>query len=346
MSQSMMSTLISPITTFLRSNNRSALAISGIVIYLSLVKLLRFRRRDQIKKIALKCNPSWELEEGMTDAITYEIFGPISMQEFPLIYRKSLEFALFKTYGIPTISRLLDTTKEFKQCAGKRYDDTDLLLTEIAGHPLSHDRSHRAQDRMNEIHGRYKISNDDYLYTLCLFVMEPINWINEYEWRKLEDWEVHSIFITWKRIGERMGITGIPDNIKELDAWYQKYEQEKMTYAITNRRVADTTTALFLSKTPKFLHPYLVYFIYALMKPHVLKAFGYPEPPQFLRSMMHTTLKLRGWFIRHFCLPRVFQVRRIPEFPNREGLYIPNFHSYERTYEHGYTIEGLGPKRH
>lgn len=41
--------------------------------------------------------------------------------EFPFMGNKALEFALFRTYGVPSISRILQKTKQFKKCAGKRY---------------------------------------------------------------------------------------------------------------------------------------------------------------------------------------------------------------------------------
>ena len=46
-----------------------------------------------------------------------------------------------------------------------------------------------ALERLNEIHGKYPIRNEDYLYTLSLFILEPIKWINKYEWRKLDPLE-------------------------------------------------------------------------------------------------------------------------------------------------------------
>jgi len=46
---------------------------------------------------------------------------------------------------------------------------------------------------MNYIHSRYqkagKISNDDLLYTLSVFITEPINWVEMYEWREMSDTE-------------------------------------------------------------------------------------------------------------------------------------------------------------
>lgn len=54
-----------------------------------------------------------------------------------------------------------------------------------------YDRREASINRLNELHGKYPISNEDYLYTLVLFVTEPIRWINSWEWRKLDIREVN-----------------------------------------------------------------------------------------------------------------------------------------------------------
>lgn len=55
---------------------------------------------------------------------------------------------------------------------------------------------------MNYLHGLYqksgKISNDDMLYTLSLFVLELRRWIDTYEWRKLTDMEVCAMYVPSK----------------------------------------------------------------------------------------------------------------------------------------------------
>ena len=48
-----------------------------------------------------------------------------------------------------------------------------------------------ALERLNELHGKYPIKNDDYLYTLALFICEPIEWITRYEWRKPDPREIN-----------------------------------------------------------------------------------------------------------------------------------------------------------
>lgn len=50
--------------------------------------------------------------------------------DMPLLLNYSLAFALFKTYAIPSISKLLSVTGEFKsaETVSKRYADTEILI--------------------------------------------------------------------------------------------------------------------------------------------------------------------------------------------------------------------------
>ena len=69
----------------------------------------------------------------MTNVDAQAIIMYLLELEFPRLYYTSLQFALFKTYGIPTISKLLVATKEFSTSkkASKRYADTTILISEL-----------------------------------------------------------------------------------------------------------------------------------------------------------------------------------------------------------------------
>src|SRR5207244_7943076 len=86
--------------------------------------------------------------------------------EFPFDTTRALEFALFRTFCVPRISALLDRTGEFQHRAQKRYDDTDLIVSELMEWGYDSDRGQRALRRMNQLHGRFAIANEDFLYVL------------------------------------------------------------------------------------------------------------------------------------------------------------------------------------
>src|SRR5919108_262387 len=84
--------------------------------------------------------------------------------EFPFDTTRSLEFALFRTFSVPSIAALLDRTGEFERRAQKRYDDTDIIVSMLMERGYDSERGRAALRRMNQLHGRFTIANDDFLY--------------------------------------------------------------------------------------------------------------------------------------------------------------------------------------
>ena len=136
--------------------------------------------------------------------------------DFNFIAVKSLEFGLFKTYAIPSISKVLYSTRELVDRCGRRYDDTDLLIREFLEHDPNEPRAMASINRMNCIHSQYKISNDDYLYVLSVFIVEPVRWVERYGFRYPHGKEKYAMHLRWKIIGEQMGIKDIPATYARL----------------------------------------------------------------------------------------------------------------------------------
>src|SRR5690348_18383989 len=105
------------------------------------------------------------------DVDYHEIYRQLATLEFPWDIYQALSFALFRTYAVPSIGELLDRTGEFTQRVQKRYDDTGILLEEIQEHGLSHPRGRSAVRRINQMHARFDISNDDMRYVLATFIV-------------------------------------------------------------------------------------------------------------------------------------------------------------------------------
>ena len=105
------------------------------------------------------------------DADHQQIVHLLVGYEFPWDFQRSLEIALLRTFASPSISGLLDATGEFRKRGQKRYDDTSLLVAEFMKHGYDSVRGKAAIQRMNELHGRYNISNEDFLFVIF--------WINK-----------------------------------------------------------------------------------------------------------------------------------------------------------------------
>jgi hypothetical protein len=266
--------------------------------------------------------------DSLDPGVEYERICFLSTNhDFPWDVEQSLSLAFFKTYSIPTISELLDRTGEFRQQAQKRYDDTKLILAEILDAGLDSELGRGATRRMNLMHGRFSISNDDYLYVLSTLVLEPIRWNERWGWRRYTDKESRAQLEYWRELARRMNIHDVPPDLDELERWSRGYEAANLRFADSNRRVADHTLGLFLSWYPPPLRPLVRIAILAMLEDSVLDAFGHAHPPRWFRVTLDLGLRVRATTLRFF--PR----RRLPRLLSRE---------HTRTYRFGHQLTDLG----
>lgn len=250
--------------------------------------------------------------------------------EFPFDIARSLEFALFRTYAVPRISGLLSKTGELAERTRKRYDDTDLILSELIEHGYDSERGRAALANMNRQHGHHPIRNEDHLYVLSTFIFEPIRWIERFGYRPMIERERIAWFRFWCAVGERMGIRDIPEDYLDFERYNVEYERERFRFAKSNRAVAEKTTDLLLGfYLPRPLFPLGRPAIHALLDEPLLEAFGFPARSTALQRTIRGLLRLRGKLVRW--LPE----RRKPLL--RTQMRRP-------TYPQGYRIEDLGPQ--
>lgn len=257
-----------------------------------------------------------------------EISYLFTCYEFPWDVIRSLEFALFRVFGVAKGTPLLASTGEFLQRTQKRYDDTVLILSEILENGYDSPRGQAALVRMNKQHGRFKIPNDEYVYTLSTFILEPARWIDRYGWRKVTETEKQAAFYFWTELGRRMGIRDMPESYAAFDAFNRAYEQEQFRYAPENELVAVATRNLMLSWVlPKPLFALGAPFVHALIDDPLLQAVGMPPAPGWLQALVRRCVWLRGQLVR------MLPPRKKPHLLTR----LPN-----RTYPEGYSIPDLG----
>jgi hypothetical protein len=182
---------------------------------------------------------------------------------------------------------------------------------------------------MNQIHSHYQIPNDEFLYVLSTFLLEPIRWIDSYGWRKLSEKEKQAGYYFWSEVGRRMNIKDIPESLEAFEGYNRSYERQHFAFHANNKILADASVNLFLSwYLPKSLWFLGRETVYAIMDQPMRKAFGYPEPARWAHLAVKSLLNIRA------------QV--LPYLPPRKKPYtLP----LTRTYPEGYRLEDLGPQR-
>jgi len=241
---------------------------------------------------------------------------------------RSLELAFLRTFAVPSIARLLAATQEFERAPQKRYDDTDLILSEILENGYDSERGRQALRRMNRIHSQFNISNDDMLYVLSTFVIEPYRWNQRFGYRPLCENEKIAMHAFWFELGKRMNIREVPATFEALRAFNRQYEEERFGYCEGGHQVANYMIRLFLSwYLPRWAFPLGRPFLLAILDEPLLRALGLPRSPDVAQWLAENTLKMRAWLLR-FWPPR-----KRPKYRTQRKI---------RTYPDGYEVGELG----
>jgi hypothetical protein len=260
-----------------------------------------------------------------------EIYRLSATYEFPWDFTRSLELALYRTYAVPSIGRLLAHTAELTDRTQKRYDDTTLLLDAVVEHGFASDEGRTAIRRINQMHRSYDISDDDMRYVLCTFVVMPKRWLDKYGWRRLSPAEEHASAVYYRTLGRHMGITEIPDDFGGFEKFLDEYEAANFAWDPDSRRVSDSTLALMASWYPSLLAPAVRGASKALLDDSLLRAFRYDPPRPGVRTLVQGALRARARAVR------LMPPRRKPHYA-RQNPEIKGYPGYPK----GYSLADLG----
>lgn len=285
------------------------------------------------KRLGILRNPAIRVEIATLDAERdcARIVHLLSCYEFPFDIVRALELALFHTYGSKSVAHLLHTTGEFRERGQKRYDDTRLLIAHFMQEGLDSPAGRRAVARMNGTHGRFRIPNEDFLFVLSTFVTYPLEWIEKWGWRPLTAHERRAWFAFFRRVGQSMGLSDVPATVEAMQAFVARYEATHLVFAPANRAVADATVAIFEGWFPWPVRLVVKPAVRALIRPELIRAFGYAPGAPWLGRFLDGAMRLRAACTRHLA---------IEAYPKT----IAN--TRNRTYPgNRYVIEELAPDR-
>lgn len=245
--------------------------------------------------------------------------------EFPWDFVQGTGIAFLRDYGVPSIARLLDRTREFEDHGTKRYDDTLLIGEESTVEGIDSPRSHAAVRRLNQIHGHYDIPTDELAYVLATTIVGPVRWIGEFGWRRLDPHEVTALTRVTTRFGELMGLKDLPATYDGYERLLDDYEAERFAFDPAARRLTEASLRIARTVAPAPVKPFVRRVTIALMDEPLRVALGMPPQP--------------AWFVRAVRAGLRLRARALRFFPPRRQAY----HHQPSTYPMGYRLGDLGP---
>jgi hypothetical protein len=229
---------------------------------------------------------------------------------------------------VPSIAELLAATGETTRRTPRRADDTAIIMYTLIEHGLDHPLGRAATRRLNQLHRRFAISNDDFRYVLGTFVFISARWVDRHGWRPLCCHERAAMFAFYTELGRRMNLADVPATYAEFEAFFDAYEAENFGYTPAAAELV-TATKYLLADLPKPLVGAGQAVADALLDPPLRAATGTPDPPWWARAVLAGGLVGRAAWLRHAARPR--------------ERHSPAHGIRARTYPQGYDLATVGP---
>jgi len=249
--------------------------------------------------------------------------------EFAWDYRRSMiDLVFMKGLAAPRISGTIAANRYLQARPQKRYDDTSIMMIELVKHGHSSVRGAQMLERMNQVHARFHIRQDDYLYILTSCMFEPIRWNARFGWRPFTEVEKYANYCFWREIGKRMHLTEIPDGFEACEQFNLDYERTRLGRTQSSVALAAVLFGLLESWMPRLVRPLVRPGLSALVDDAILACFDLPPAARWLKWLVPRVLRLRARALR------IWPRRRRPAFHVDRPL---------RSYPAGYTVPELGP---
>lgn len=260
------------------------------------------------------------------------IFQQLLLREFPMEFLLAAEIAQLRSFTFPRGTGLLHATGEFETHCLKRLDDTRAILYELGRHTFYSPQAEAMAAHLNQIHGFYKIPNDEFLHTLSTFIFDVWEFINRYGWRRLTPNEETAIYGVYRRMGELMAIKEIPESFEAFWEWRLAYEKEHQAYAESNHQVAQGFLRGVRQMLPAPLGPLVLPFVLSLIDRRFAGLLGFRYPNRLVRGFFQGVMACRRLLTRYLTIWDRLEFEAV-------------FFSTYKSYPHGYQPLKLGPAK-
>ncbi|KAI1114578.1 hypothetical protein F5Y14DRAFT_164761 [Nemania sp. NC0429] len=265
---------------------------------------------------------------NMTLDEAYAIKSRMAEREFPMAFSAALGSVFFKAEGVPSIAKLVYGAVQRSSSSSSSSPEkprpgvtaTPASLLGCPGAP----GTWAAVDRVNYIHSLYrpsgKMSDDDLLYVLGLFALEPLRFIERWEWRAPTLEERCALATLWRALGKDLEIpfhrlpsscaagstSGFRDALHwlaELEVWGREYEARHRAPTAESARLGEMQLDAWVRGVPVCFRGIARGFVAALIEPGLRDAMGIQAPSALSVFIVETVTRARSFVRGYFYSP-------------------------------------------
>lgn len=159
----------------------------------------------------------------------------------PIAVHAAYLIGFSRQVAVPDIARVIyrgGSGKNLRHVA-RRTDDTLALFGAFFHWGHSSPQGRAAIDRMEQIHARFAITDEQKLYTLATLIFEAERIGRHLGFDPLTANQREASWRFWRGVAEQMPLGGLPPTAGELWHWMLDYESEHWRYTDEGRRVVD-----------------------------------------------------------------------------------------------------------
>jgi len=140
-----------------------------------------------------------------------------------------------------TIANLVERLYQDSRLSNETYQRllrTRQLIRTLIYYGSESVEAQRAIDTINQAHANVVATNEDYLYVLSTFFLEPLRWNQAYGKTPIDEQDTLLVIKFWSDIGSRMHIQNIPTGLDQWRQFQQDYENRFSEYSTAGNRLA------------------------------------------------------------------------------------------------------------
>ncbi|WP_448547720.1 oxygenase MpaB family protein [Thalassotalea fusca] len=146
-------------------------------------------------------------------------------------FRLGTYIALLKTMSIAHLVEQLYGNSQLNQQTYERLSKTRDFIKTIISSGIDSEQSRATFSHINRVHANLPASNDDFLYVLSTFILEPVRFNRQFSRYQLADDEIDVLLTFWSEVGQRMRITDIPETEGQWHKFQRAYEAKCQAYS-------------------------------------------------------------------------------------------------------------------
>jgi predicted heme/steroid binding protein len=215
--------------------------------------------------------------------------------------------------GAPFASLIFHSTGEYTLRGFRRNNETFLIFSNLFEWGLDSKRGREMLARVNQIHGRYALHNEGFLYTLGGIMFVPELWNRKLGWRRFSEVERRGWFHAFAEVGRAMGIQGVSDDYDEMFRRWDQVSRDRFATSVVGRKVFDEVTVQMLATYPPELRAAFLSAFVAGMDDLFRDTLGLPPAPAEVVESLRAAFRLLGQ--SQAALPRVPWIRSLQLHP-------------------------------